>query len=191
MQISHSHRQADRTQEIAATIDIPTSTAIIYKKDDPSQVLVGRSSKHSAPVLPGGKIDLNDIVSTSIELAARNCIVRELQEEVALIGVEPRFLFLHSDPTRDNRVITAKSLKGTIVEHLVQGLSDSQQILGRYGVPDYVFLVEVEGQSVTESTELEKLEWIDTRNIGKGSLAAGHERILAEWRRLSPKLGPA
>ena len=164
-----------------ATVDIPTATAIIYHKSTPHKVLVGHSKKHSAPVLPGGKIDLQDLVSTSIEQAAKNCIIRELEEEVGLLGIEPKFLMMYSDPERDNRIITAKSLKGTLVEDVVKGLSEDELVLGRYGVPDYIFLVEVAEQNINESEELEKLEWVDVRNVKDEEIGGGQAKLLKSF----------
>ncbi len=176
MQTSIVQSSSTKLQAVVATVDIPTATAIIYKKSDPFKVLVGHSKKHSAPVLPGGKIDLQDLVSTSMELVAKHCIIRELQEEVGLTGVEPKFLKIHSDPERDNRVITVGSLKGTVVEDLVKGFREDQLVLGRYGVPDYVFLVEIDWQSLKESEELLGLEWIDTRD--EKVLGGGQKKLL-------------
>ncbi len=182
MQTVITSNHSNQIQQVVATIDIPTATAIVYKKSDPFQVLVGHSKKHSAPVLPGGKIDLQDLVSTSMEQVARNCIIRELQEEVRLSGVNPKLFKIHSDPERDNRIITVASLKGTLIEDLVKGFREEELVLGRYGVPDYVFLVEVDEEGITESEELRILEWVNCQGVKRGELGGGHSEILKLYK---------
>jgi 8-oxo-dGTP pyrophosphatase MutT (NUDIX family) len=179
VQTAIAQHPANNPSKVVAKVDIPTATAIIYKKSDPNKVLVGHSQKHSAPVLPGGKIDLQDLVATSMEMVARHCIIRELQEEVGLTGVEPRFFKIHSDCESDNRVITVGSLKGTLIEDGVKGFGEEQLVLGRYGVPDYIFLVEIEADPLQESEELRKLEWVDVR---EARLGGGHTHTISMYR---------
>lgn len=161
------------------TICIPTATAIVYCKENPFCILIGDSAKHTRPVLPGGKIDLKDICSSSILVCARKCIQRELKEEISLETEQIDFFRTFSDPMRDRRIINVSSLQGSLVSILVNSMKDSDKVIGLFGMPDFVFLVPVEKSVCLSTEELKTLRWVDCRsNLEFG---AGHKEILIQY----------
>lgn len=164
-------------------VDIPTTTAIVCDSADPYLILVGSSAKHDRPVLPGGKIDRADIILPSMVECAETAVLREIGEETGAKSVQLKLFGIFSDSQRDIRMIPAGTLAGTIVEDAVRGLADNEMVLGRYGVPDYVFIVRVDRSEVSDSSELFNLTWIDIRTLGADSLAAGHPAIVQRYQK--------
>ena len=162
-------------------IEVPTATAIVCDRNNPYMILVGKSNKHALPVLPGGKIDQADILSASVLEAATTCITRELREEVHCASVHPVLFEIMNDRMRDPRVVSVSSLRGTLAEHLVQDLEDSAKVRACYGVPDYIFVVNVDRESVSPSSELTQLYWLDARDIESDTLSAGHGDVARRY----------
>lgn len=160
---------------------IPTATAIIVNSIEPNLVLVGKSKKHPLPVMPGGKIDATDIGSVSLEAAASRCIIREIFEETRLVVDKVELFELRTDPERDIRLVSAGALRGTLAEVVVQNLPEDQVVLGRYGVPDYVFIVKVDPREFSDTEELKDLSWIDSRFVASETLSAGHGDIVMRY----------
>lgn len=157
---------------------IPTATAIVTRADDPNLTLIGQSSKHENPVLSGGKIDKCDIVSKSMEQCALKCIKRELFEEIGALPRSVRLLAVTMDSERDVRTVSVKSLLGSVVEQAISDLSMETSVTGRYGVPDYLFVIEIDPATISNSNELTDLRWIDCQKIDELSLGAGHGKFV-------------
>ncbi len=162
---------------------IPTATAIICQRENPHMVLIGTSIKHEKPVLPGGKIDQKDIVSSELERCATCCIRRELAEEIGTTLEELQLLKVSKDSSRDMRKVSVRSLQGSLVESLTCDLSEDMFVLGCYGCPDYLFIAKIDTMNLTDTEELKKLTWIDCRTILPDSLAAGHSAYIIEYCR--------
>ena len=66
---------------IVAEITVSTTSAIVTHPDDPYMVVVARSSKHPLPVIPGGKIEVNEAIGSD-NAPERGCVMREVREEL-------------------------------------------------------------------------------------------------------------
>ena len=169
------------TLNSSVEVCIPTATIIAVSKNNRFLVLTGENSKHRLPVLPGGKIDLQDLCGSRIEEAAMQCAVRELKEEIHVEASGLRLFKVVSDGNRDMRIVSAQSLRSTLVEALVAGLATDVLVLGRYGVPDFLHVGIVNPVQVSESDELKNLRWVDVRKISAGELDAGHGDYLQAY----------
>ena len=178
----HIDRTSRATDLELTRIYIPTATAIVHEPSLPFKILVGESAKHSGLVLPGGKIDLTDGLSSNLEQAAHACIARELEEEVHAPPLTLRLIAITHGQTRDSRIIRAGSLLGTLVEDLVRSIDPEVPIEGLYGNPDYLFDVEVRSEAVRATEELRHLQWIDCRELSGIPLGAGHAALIELYR---------
>jgi 8-oxo-dGTP pyrophosphatase MutT (NUDIX family) len=162
-------------------VSVPTATAIVRSAEDAFRVLVGHSRKHNRPVLPGGKIERADIVSFSMLENAACCMSRELREEIGISDLTLSLYDVISDADADRRIVTVRSLRATLVEDAIRSLDDSQMVLARYGVPDFVFVASVQPELIKASDELLSLEWIDCRRLAPEMLAAAHGKIVKRY----------
>lgn len=160
---------------------IPTATAIVCDSEDPWRILIGTSTKHEKPVLPGGKIDSADLVSSSLERCAAECIRRELREEIGCEPLTLRMLSVSSDRKRDVRTVALCTLSGSIAAQAVEMLNPDSMVTGRYGVPDFLFIAMIEAGAVQDTAELKHLTWVDCRTIQRESLSAGHSAFVERY----------
>jgi 8-oxo-dGTP pyrophosphatase MutT (NUDIX family) len=170
---------APRVEPVSPIVSVPTVTIVVASQCDPFKVLIATSAKHPLPILPGGKIDLQDLV-VSKQDTARNCAERELLEEVGLKGVALEYLFSRQ-VSSDIRSVPVAKLRGTLVDSEVASLPDEQIVQARYGEPDHVFRVSAKQQSFLPTEELSELKWCDLRGGVYPQLSAGHERVLMRY----------
>jgi 8-oxo-dGTP pyrophosphatase MutT (NUDIX family) len=163
-------------------VNVPTSTAVVYRSDDPYWVVVGRNEKHEEYVLPGGKIDRDDLQCTSLERAAFCCICRELREELGISACEPTLLHVQERLSGDVRPTNAGRLRETVVDELVGSYPDEHPIVAHYGVPDYLFVVRATGEKVgSSSEEFLEIRWIHLRDSNRPKLIASHEELVEKY----------
>ncbi len=162
-------------------VEVPTATAIVRSSTDPHVFLIGTSAKHAKAVLPGGKIDCQDLLYASIEKCAEVCISRELREELGSLPLFLQFIARTMDGERDVRTVAVETLRGTLAESAVCDLPDGTLVRARYGMPDYLFIAEVEPEGVRGSEELANLQWVDSRFLSPDALSAGHGELVARY----------
>jgi len=170
--------QADRVHTSLRVVEVPTATILLYDKSDPEWIVVGKNNKHEQWILPGGKLDEEDIVSVKMIDNAQRCILREVNEEVRCELLTCEFLGIVQDSEADVRLIPAEKLRSTAVATEVSDLSDSDLVEAHFGVPDYVFCAPVTRDQVQTSEELEQVEFIDVRHRAE-ELGAAHEQVVA------------
>ena len=172
----------DKISEEPLEILVPTVTAIIRSSDNPYEILIGTSDKHPLPVLPGGKIDRADLVSTSILEASNNAVHREIQEETAVTIEKITFFFEWQDRERDVRVVPARNLRESLVGEFLHEKRDDFLVNARYGVPDFVYIVDAKKELLPDSSELRQLSWVDLRKDRESlKLSAGHLEIIHRY----------
>lgn len=170
--------------EIVAEVTVSTASAIVRSKDDPYRVLVADSEKHPKPVIPGGKVEREDVTSDA-KAPGLSCVLREVKEEVGTELFNPTYLGKAQDPDRDIRLVPAKKVSSAVVEpELPNGVAADAMVKAHYGCPDYIFVGEVDEAALTDTEELKGRRFIDIRKIGPGDLSAGHDVILLTYRRM-------
>ncbi len=174
-----TQRCAKTMQEII--VDVPTATIIIRHPECRYIFLVGQSKKHPRPVLPGGKIDIKDINGSSIKSAALRCIKREAQEEIGTSLSAVKLFKIHSNSERDVRRVPVESLRGSVVESIIEDRPRPTIVTARYGMPDYLFIGEVDPKSIKATEELHSLTWIDLRKTMTLDLSAGHNELIKQY----------
>lgn len=167
--------------EIIREVSIPTATAIVHQLENPYMILVGVSAKHPKPVLPGGKLDLDDLVSPLLARCASVCILRELGEEIGVPFSSLRLLGVSADRERDVRRIRIETLQGAFSQQAVADLDAQQIVLGRYGVPDFLFVATIDSKIPLDTAELRNFMWIDCRYVTAETLSAGHGRFVMRY----------
>ncbi len=177
--IQTESKQQSRVIETLLEISIPTATAIIVNAYNPFEILIGLSTKHSLPVLPGGKIDNSDIISTSLQQCAEITIKREIYEETSICVDKIEFLGEWQEREQDVRTVPVRDLRDSVIGAALKDLPDDYMVKARYGVPDFVFIAKFEPAPIADSVELSNLRWIDIRNFPGGvKLGAGHDAVV-------------
>jgi 8-oxo-dGTP pyrophosphatase MutT (NUDIX family) len=172
---------------IVAEITVSTASAIVTHPDDPYKVLVAKSSKHPHPVIPGGKIEVNDPIGPDSD-PGRECVMREVEEEVGTKLLNARYIGKAFDPERDVRVVAPKKVASALTDppfHTIdlQGVADDQPcIRARYGTPDFIYVGTIDPAALMDTEELSGSEFIDIRHLQPGELSAGHDVIVLKYR---------
>jgi 8-oxo-dGTP pyrophosphatase MutT (NUDIX family) len=175
---------ASPSPNIKAVVIVSTASAIIRSSTDPYKILVATSAKHSKPVIPGGKVEREDIHSDG-RTPGSSCVRREVLEEIGVDLANLEYIGKAVDPERDIRLVPPSKLATTLVHPpLPADLPSDATIKAHYGCPDYIFVGTVDENSVAESEELKNLRFINIREIGLGDLSAGHDIIVLWYRRM-------
>lgn len=179
MELQHSNKKADVERPLV--IEVPTVTLVLRLSDNPYQVVIGWSKKHDKPVLPGGKIDSDDIVNTNIEKCAKHAALREIKEEVGATVKDLQLLTISSDPESDVRDTTIGALKGSLAAEQWKELPSDMKVKALYGIPDYVFIGEVNLNDIGKTEELYDVAIIDVREAAPPALASNHNSYLESY----------
>jgi 8-oxo-dGTP pyrophosphatase MutT (NUDIX family) len=163
-------------------VNVPTATAIVFDRDNPFLILVGWSRKHHGFVLPGGKLDQDDVVGTSMAVCAETCIRRELREEIGVQEGTIQFWQSREDRNADVRTVSVENLSGSLAATSLSKLSRDSYVTAYYGVPDFVFKVGINQSDAKPSDELQKLSWIDCRDYDVDAIRAGHHALIYRYR---------
>jgi 8-oxo-dGTP pyrophosphatase MutT (NUDIX family) len=163
-------------------LGVVTASAIVSLNGSPHMILVGESKKHKGPVIMGGKVEVCDgVPGVELRDAAYSCIVRELDEEIGIKAKNPKFLFQITDPNLDIRVVPFQKLQGCLGIEAGK-YAPEQEIRAHYGVPDFIFHVEVRPDEFQKSEELDNLRFIDVRTDAIYSMGAGHAVVAKRYR---------
>lgn len=182
--VSRTRGLHDPSPEIAAEVTVATASAIVISKDNPYRVLVADSEKHPKPVIPGGKVETEDLASDA-RSPGLSCVLREVKEEIGTDLLDPTYLGKAEDPDRDIRLVPAKKVASAVVEPaLPAGISADAIVRAHYGCPDYIFVGRVDEAALADTEELKGRRFIDIRDIGPGDLSAGHDVILLTYRKM-------
>lgn len=163
-------------------VNVPTATAIVFDRDNPFLILVGWSGKHHGFVLPGGKLDQDDVVGTSMAGCAEVCLLRELREEICVQEGTIQFWQSREDRNADIRTVPVENLSGSLAATSLSKLSRDSYVTAYYGVPDFVFKVGINQSDAKPSDELQKLSWIDCRDYDAYAIRAGHHVLIDLYR---------
>lgn len=168
--------------EFRAEVNVSTATAILHKKGDPFQVLVGNRAGCQKPVLPGGKQETADFAGGSAEEApGLSTVIREIIEETGGEVCEIRHIGTATDPGRDIRSTPVRKLRGVVLSGELGELKDEDLVLAHYGCPDEIYVGEFD-IALGNTEELKDLHFMDIRNLKPGDLSRGHDVILLWYR---------
>jgi 8-oxo-dGTP pyrophosphatase MutT (NUDIX family) len=181
----------DRSPEIdiVAEITVATATAIVTHPDNPYLVLVADSEKHPLPVIPGGKIEIDDPIADG-ETPGLECVLREVGEEIKAELQNARYIGKANDPERDVRVVLPEKVAGTLTDPPFSSIDFSEchpetaRIKAHYGTPDYIYVGSVDPERIQNTEELENVRFIDIRELEVGQLSAGHDVIVLKYRQM-------
>lgn len=180
----HSEQVAQEIPQFVAEVAVSTATAIIALRSDPYMVLVADSEKHPKPILPGGKMELSDVVGKGVH-PGLNCIEREVPQEIKTPIIGARLIGVALDPERDVRYVPVENLAAAVVSpQLSTDYPEGSLVKASYGCPDYIFTGVIDETQVEESSELKGSRFIDIRNLQTGDLSAGHDVIVLWYRRM-------
>ena len=182
--VSKTKVSHDPSPKIVAKVNVSTASAIVISKDDPYRVLVADSEKHPKPVIPGGKVEAEDL-ALDAGSPGLSCVLREVKEEIGAVLLNPTYLGKAEDPDRDIRLVPAKKVASAVVKPpLPSGISADATVRAHYGCPDYIFVGHVDETALTDTEELKGRRFIDIREIGPGDLSAGHDVIVLTYRKM-------
>ncbi len=165
-------------------IYVPTSTVIARHKKNPYLVttLVPVEKHKNRNVACGGRIEPDQTPET--------CIVTEYEQEMGGKGsfIENVRLFaIRTDATGDIRV-NPKVTLGKLSFDQCPEENRSLQVAGHYGVPDHIFIADVEGEPSPNDHEAKECVWVDIRKIvvtateEESTFGAQHDLVLIVYR---------
>ena len=173
--------------DFAAEVNVSTASAIIFSPDNPYLVLIGNSTKHTKPVLPGGRIETTD-AKLDVNNPGLSCLNREIKEELGTELLNPKYIGKASDPNRDIRFVSYDKLINVVTDPPLQDMNlklpDKVLVKARYGNPDFIYTGTVDTNSIKETEELFNHRFIDTKKLKIGSLSVGHDIILLHYRKM-------
>jgi 8-oxo-dGTP pyrophosphatase MutT (NUDIX family) len=147
---------------------VSDASAIVISKDDACRVLVVDSEKHPKPVIPGGKVETEDLASDAGSRGL-SCVLREVKEEIGTDLLNPTYLGEAQDPDRDIRLVPAKKVASAVVEPaLPAGISADATVRAHYGRPDYIFVGQVDEAALTDTEELKGRRFTEGISLDRG-----------------------
>lgn len=100
--VSKTKISRDPSPDIVAEVTVSTASAIVTSTNDPYRILVAYSEKHPKPVIPGGKVETEDLASDA-ESPGLTCVLREVKEEIGTDLLNATYVGKAQDPDRDIR----------------------------------------------------------------------------------------
>ena len=165
-------------------VSVATASVIIASQSNPYRILVGYSRKHAKPVIPGGKIEKEDMTG-DLQEAGIICVLRETEEEIGTSLQNPRYIGEAVDAKRDVRTVPYSKIKtAIIVPALPENTPETAQIRASYGCPDFIYTGSIDESSLIPTEELSGLRFIDSRSLQVGDLSAGHDVVVLLYRQM-------